>query len=432
MDSNVKPGKLKRLNLSLGIEEPFFMKIKEEVAKSFDLYFDKCAGSDAIRPDSLICINTYGISASLFESLELLLILDLKSQYKKAVRWIKENFNCSNIGWVNRREFWNRGIASMIGTYLLTEDNLFIDIAQKCANAAISIDEKFDYRSPYINLKTQESRARRWQNGTALVDIVVGLPELISLYKITKNDIFSIAYLSIINNIPFDAGYPIRNYYFLKNKKPACNYTKFDSTLIGFYTILTTAHLIKPMKSTEVFLNKTLNNITFDIENENYFELFPLLDAIKLLNSSSLMINIKGFDEMYQKAKQSHLPPYKLYSLETKNKLTSFRFDASILRSIQRENFMKDDKSINQFVINFFNHSMKYLKNKEGYSGLTVTSNQNLMTSDIQESSLFGEWFKVAALYINGSRDLVTNAVFNEKGHLLHSHLIQGKDNDED
>ena len=374
----------------------FGKQLVAALALAFDEYFQRCPNDDELRPLSGGCVSSYGFSSSLLESVEVLFLLGMKDRYRAAREKIKWKLDCSKLGWVNRREFFSRAIGSLIGSYLVTGDRMFLQKACDCVDTVLSIPNSF---APFVNLVQRKVRVRKWQEGSSILDIISGLPELLRLHLLTKNTSYSAAYLHILSSLPqFGNETLLPSFYDVKKKISFPQVV--DAITVGFVYNLYISNKIKPMKKLQDLLASSISKI-------------GLTD---LRNSSILccLVDVLGHDACH--FGRQTLEPYfgqqsRTDIVETELQYEGFTFSTATFRHLSSQ-----EELIQELIVT----SLVECRSVHGFTGKR-RNNINVSSSDIQHSSFFGEWMNLAAWLATKGADSYQRSVFNERGHLLYS-----------
>ena len=397
--------------------------IRDALKNAFNEYYDNCAGYDEYRPNDKTCVNSFGFSSSMFEALDSLYMLNLKSEFQKAKNFIFNNFSCKSLQWINRKEFWSRCIGSLISSYILTKDKRFLSKANECSQ-----DILFDYNyAPFINIKEKNSRYHNWISGISPVDIVAGLPELFSLSKLTKTDGVSLAYLEILNHLPHPDhdNWKLFNFYQYIDQQliPTNNFSKVDGSLISFYQILAIAHSIRPMKSTEILL-ETIK--TLKVSSAEIMEILNFNEVISTISKVGIYVSevneTQSFPLVIDNILKLYDYPYNIFTSFSSKSTIPFNFDASVLRSI-----IMDEQSLEESrnkILNLTLHSLEKCKFGNGYSGLMKTNSEKIIATNIQHSNFFGQWIGLSSFLLTKQYKVLPDIIFNNRGHILFSKLI--------
>jgi hypothetical protein len=161
--------------------------VKDAIRSSFEAYVKTCGTKDELRLNPISCLSTYGFRATLVEALEALILFE-ENQALESMQKLIHKLYCDGLGVVSRRDLWERVVASFIGSYLITYHDKYLEAAQKCADIILEIDAKSALPYPLLNVRKRTGYERPWENGTIISDIFAGAPELVALYRITKED----------------------------------------------------------------------------------------------------------------------------------------------------------------------------------------------------------------------------------------------------
>lgn len=369
-------------------QDPEFRQILiQTTKKSFSNYIKYCLGHDELRPSSKNCLNSYGISATLIESLETLFILNMTQEYEFSRDFILNNFSLPEI--VDHHEFFSRGIASLIGTYQLTGDKRFLI-------KAVQMTDK-------ILLKTTSNSNLFVEKNLSLPlsEWLAGIPELIVLNEFFHKPV----YQDLIKHAISDKS---SNYSIQKNKKDALIYNSFMTSFIRNSLII--GELLKENDISRPLLNrKMLKKLDMGKESKKLIKSFEksMPDAIiDLTFASQLMPVVK---EMPQSL-IDHIDDVTRFG--DKAHMTGFHFSGDELLALAlRGKFDIVKKTILT--------SLETYSYGDGFSGTTTTSYGDFRPNDIQHTEFLGEWLKVGALISTGYASILNRAIFNEFGHIL-------------
>ena len=407
-----------RIKRKLDLSNPPTTKLISNVRTAFNSYFKTCKKFDEILPRQKTCKKTVGFHASLLESIETLYLLNLKEEYQKALNFITNDFNCSKLQWVNRHEFWSRGIGSLIGSYTLTGNKIFLRHAEECADLMLSVDE-IDTQEAYsfVNLQQQEGKKRSWQNGNAISDITAGLPELAALYHITKKTKYEDAIESIYGKIPIQDS-RVGQFYDKEGKKlSSVDYNDGYTTSFFFNTVL--GVILKENIETLTFVSEAISNIPTDIKNYPNLN-YPLLDVAHYFEVGEIPSVISIEDDLYDLVKTNYSRPiYSAFSLDSNLYKLGFNFEGAAIRALARD--VEDNVKGKETIIKTVNEAFVRTKLGSGFSGMRKTSSIQQTTSlnHVMSSNIFGQWASVGALAASGNLRLINTSVINERGHFL-------------
>lgn len=395
--------------------------IKQMTYFGFSSFIKNCPESDEIRPITNQCLQNFGFQSTVFESLEPLYILNLAKSFNVAKEIVLKYFKKSEghrIVFKNsnliRSELYDRAVASLIGIFLISQDQSFLSAAKQLVSSIMQVDSKSYFPYSIINLEKQQGFERDWENGTSISDIVSGLPEILSLYKITKED----KYLNFVTDLleklrksnsqlnghemfafyNSEDGQNRTSYFF--NERNANYFREFYESLLRSYYLIDLKE-IKDIIPSSILSGKNTNDVFFDSNHFSYY-----------INSS---------------APKNDVSPSLQAQFNDK-----FEFDATFVRNNLRKisylflNNQKDESKnefenkINEYVINLLDETENKCKSLFGYSGLSYSSNKKQRQNNIQHSSFFGNWINTLSYALEFNITFWNRALFSTRGHLLY------------
>jgi hypothetical protein len=211
-------------------DRSFAAAVSGATSHAFTQYFSRCSHHDSLLSDGT-CYSPFGSRASLFESLETLYLLNLRTEFRQA-REAVAALSVGDFGWVNRHEFWGRVIGSLIGTFLLTGDELFIEKAIHFAEPLLSF-QSVPFPT-FVCMNCDEPSGNSSGFGTCLADCAAGLPEIASLCSLTKNKKYLSAFQFMLSQLPR----PVSGTYFdfyRTNRVPAGRHHHMNGHQVGFF-----------------------------------------------------------------------------------------------------------------------------------------------------------------------------------------------------
>ena len=155
---------------------------------------------------------------------------------------------------------------------------------------------------------------------------------------------------------------------------------------------------------------------------------YPLLDSISQLqnqnyNFSQIASNFSQFQIingvsgiMYRKNDNND---FSIFSNSLSRIISGFHFDGTILRLLLKNSTLGEDPSCQLELRTLIQKALEKTKAGKGFSSFQSTSASKLLFTDLQDSELFCQWLLMAALEQIGRKDLVVQAIFNERGHIL-------------
>lgn len=366
---------------------------------AFINYFTNCINHDEFRPISKKCLDNYGFSVSLFESLETLYILNMTNDFQKAKNYIM-NFSFDNRGFINVHEFWSRGIASLIGAYQLSGDISFLFKASQLADQVL-----YREKNDFINIKLGESSSIA-TGKHFLSNWLSGVPEIMILNEFIQAP----CYIEYIKRE-------------ISRK----------SDIFIYPQEFTKKHTYEPIFN---FLTTSF------IKNANLVQ--KLLSLMPQINIKEMKHDYQSKSDFIDKSKKllKHFKITKktrLSELTLASQLLSFRniFPPNLLDNLENEERYGDVKNMFGFqfkgdeifdlsrrgefdiVKKTITNSLQKYKTKTGFNGITSSSIGNKYPDDIQHTEFLGEWLKVGAMISCGYQFLFQTGIFNEYNHIL-------------
>ncbi|OHT14939.1 hypothetical protein TRFO_14576 [Tritrichomonas foetus] len=402
--------------------EQFFQSIINACIFAFNSHFENCKFSDEFLPSSKQCRDTFGFYSTIIESIETIYLMHLENLSTIIKYFLQENFDCSKIGWVNRREFWSRLVGSFIGSYHLSHDPFYLYHAEKCASLMMNIEKKRKHPFPFININESKYKKRIWTNGTSLNEISVGIPEFFALFKITKNQTYINSANRILKTLPtIKKEKKLPEILSIPRGFVATNMRNVDILSINFYRNLAIANNIQKSGKIVKILENMEKTLKVDL-NVNFSRFIPLLDtypySFKFANQYNLK---KKVIELYSS------PEFKIFKPGSNFQISGFTFEADSLRIFLRDVTVNNDIKMKTLIMEVISESLNKLKIENGYSGISHSNSEKFVFDKIQHSNFISQWLKVGILLDRSYPDLVNTAIFNEKGHILSCDFMNKK-----
>ena len=145
--------------------------IKRTMKKAWEAYKKDAWGYDFLAPQSHTGKNIYGLSLTIVDSLDTLLLMNMTEEFEEARDFLNTSFKMETT--VSFFETTIRCLGSFITTYEQTGDKMFLDLAQKLADKLMpAFDTYYGFPRTMVNLKTGECYDHLWSNGlTLLADV---------------------------------------------------------------------------------------------------------------------------------------------------------------------------------------------------------------------------------------------------------------------
>ena len=412
----------KGLTPLIKLETKFSTFIQKSLSSSFNLVYQKCLYSDGISPKNFKCYNFSGFSSSIIESLESLYLLNMKVEFEKVKNFLINSFDCSKLQWVNRHEFWSRIIGSFIGTYIISKDNFFLKEAEKCVNILLE-PNLMETIYEFINLNLKIGKNKQFKNGISLSEISSGLPELISLYILTKNEKYLISIEEILQLIP-KFNYLNSAIYNLTTQSSNLEMSILDGFGLNFYYNLALSYYLKDLPEIQTILQSLphISRLNSNSDPSNFYSILEISEIMNLLeNPLSIPMEFKIKDYLNSQYNNSRLPMVRQSEDSPKS---GFNFESLPIRYLIKESLINNNNKL-------FNHYQSLIVSiltstqlGKGFCSMRMTRKGLYQKSNYQSSNLFGQWFTLSSFIASGHQKLLLNSLFNDRGHLIASNSL--------
>ena len=431
-------------NLYPNFSNIFTCDVYDAINKSFSSYFRFCKGRNELKPNEGECSDLFGFSSTLVESLETLALMKDHTLFRKAKQYLQSNNYFSTLELVDRHEFWSRVIGSFIGTYIITHDTFFLKQATFLADETIKIETLNNNNYPaFINFKDSTVKHRPFQNGTALSDILVGLPEISALYLLTKKEKYNERANFLVDSVPPP---PLRgvhyHFYDMKTKKPnsplyfqpnfqetndetypSLTFEEIDGNTVGFYINLALDIKLRGNKKATLLLEHSSKHLNGSL-GKDFYIIWPLLETIDLISDYHFFHLGEKEVEIRDTAYEAYEgPQFKIFQWtslnQSSNTLYNFQFSGTIPRLWLKKASIFESEGLRKKLKKLFAFSLGHCKYGYGFSSFKRTNDGIYLYSDIQNSEFLSEWMKAALLLANRDDDLVKKMIINDRGHIL-------------
>jgi hypothetical protein len=384
-------------------------KLVKAAKSAFSVYEKYCSNFDEVRPKTRECTNYYGFYATAVESLETFYLLGMKEQFNKAKKIVVKKLLPKEIGWVNRQEFWSRCIGSLIGTYILSGEHIFLERAAMFADKLINLQGRFPRFPTFVNFKLNKKEGTPWKNESiSLSDITVGLPELFTLYNLTGVVKYLSAANQIISSVPEErsARKQFVNDITLKEIDFDRGLYEMDGHTIDMYNSLANSYLLTKNK----IIFKKIKSLKKNFNNPgNVLTSSDVIETVRLMGKINVPITISSFKNDVINAYSDFQNLFKNHSRRT---IQGFNFESQPLRA------MLFTGKLDEFAKGYM-ESFDQFKCGDGYCGKMQTSSGRWISSGIQNSAFLGEWLKLGAEYLLIDEQDIKEGVVNSRGHFL-------------
>lgn len=380
------------------------------VRKSLGFYLDKCIGHDEINVENGDCIDEFGFSSTLFESLETMMMLDMKDELRRAIKYLKTSFNIQQVKWCSRRELWTRVIGSLIGAYSISKDNFFLELACNIAENSILHDNEF---SRVLNTEGF-GKEMAGIKSKFISDFSAGLPELAALFKFTNRLTFKKQIDNILIRLPIKHN-KIGTVY--NNDTSYQDNKGIDGYIMNFLSDISMFNEIIPNSAIEAFIVEYCSYLQPKLVSSSTF-LYPLFQIISYFEQKEAVLMLPVEEDLIL-----HL--YNNYKINKNRSLALFndlsdlgyKFEGDGLRELIRKS-SKDTKIMKLFI-----HILEITKRGRGFSSLMKSTKRKIHHTNIQSSNLFGQFFGLGSIVVSGNIQVLDRYIINSRGHLLIPHI---------
>lgn len=137
---------------------------------------------------------------TIVDSLDTMLIMNLKEEFAEAREWVKESLNFEKDVFVNLFETTIRVLGGLLTAFHFTGDDLFKVKAEDIGDrlmGAMTAPSPIPYSD--VNLKTKEAKQPGWGGESSLSEVTTIQLEFRDLSRITKNDTFEVSFYKLIS-----------------------------------------------------------------------------------------------------------------------------------------------------------------------------------------------------------------------------------------
>jgi len=167
-------------------------------------------GKDHLKPISKTHQTWFNLGLTLIDSLDTMIVMNLKEEFVEAKNWVKDNLNFNINKDVNLFETTIRVLGGLLSTYHLSKERVFLDKAIDLADRLLT---SFDTPSgvPYsdVNLKTKTGHAPKWSPDSSTSEVTTIQLEFRDLSRATGNPKYEEAIAKVsrhVHNLPKTEG----------------------------------------------------------------------------------------------------------------------------------------------------------------------------------------------------------------------------------
>jgi len=167
-------------------------------------------GKDHLKPISKTHQTWFNLGLTLIDSLDTMLVMNLKEEFTEAKKWVSENLNFNINKDVNLFETTIRVLGGLLSTYHLSKDRVFLDKAIDLADRLLtSFDTPSGVPFSDVNLKTKTGHAPKWSPDSSTSEVTTIQLEFRDLSRATGNPKYEEAIAKVsrhVHNLPKTEG----------------------------------------------------------------------------------------------------------------------------------------------------------------------------------------------------------------------------------
>lgn len=372
----------------------------EKLKTSFYQYWNNCRYSDYYQPLSGNCLNSSGLSITLFEFLDALYLANLSHEFELASNFILEKISPERSKNINVYELSTKVIGSLLSIYGLTGENSFLSKSKMFADLVLhSFTGPMPH--PFIDGTNQKPFDFGFMEGTFLSETSGFLLEFANLYDLTGDGKYFDKiqnYISCIANSSDKITYGI---WSTENCEALQNTPSYNQLISSFFTNFIKFSQIYDSNYSEKITNNVYKAI-YEFSNPNIYHITDrfafipesICEVISLTKGSIYEQKISHISNICARLRNNFIPSSYVDSDE-------FNFDTSLLYEDFNRSVSIDD-----------------LKNLEcGNVLCSLSSIGHNYKEDLMPSSAISKWLKF--LLLRDVEDLGYTYVINDAGHML-------------
>jgi len=166
--------------------------IKREFLHSWEGYKNFAWGQDELKPVSRTPHENFGMGLTLVDSLDTIIIMGLDKEYEECLEWIRDDLTFGHQVDINLFETTIRIMGSLLASYHLKGEQIFLDKAKQLADQMIyAFDSPTGIPYGTLNLQTRTKFNPGWSGGASTVAEVGSIQmEWQYLSRLTNNPIY--------------------------------------------------------------------------------------------------------------------------------------------------------------------------------------------------------------------------------------------------
>ncbi|KAK2845449.1 hypothetical protein Q7C36_010303 [Tachysurus vachellii] len=176
--------------------------VREAFRHAWKGYTDFAWGHDELKPISKSYSEWFGLGLTLIDALDTMWILGLKKEFEDARQWVATQLSFGKNVEVNLFESTIRILGSLLSTYHLTGDALFLEKAKDIGSRlmpAFNTPSKIPYSD--VNIGSGVARPPRWTSDSTVAEVTSIQLEFRELSRLTGDPKYQAAVMEVMRQV---------------------------------------------------------------------------------------------------------------------------------------------------------------------------------------------------------------------------------------
>ncbi|XP_027018619.1 mannosidase, alpha, class 1B, member 1b [Tachysurus fulvidraco] len=176
--------------------------VREAFRHAWKGYTDFAWGHDELKPISKSYSEWFGLGLTLIDALDTMWILGLKKEFDDARQWVATQLSFGKNVDVNLFESTIRILGSLLSTYHLTGDSLFLEKAKDIGSRlmpAFNTPSKIPYSD--VNIGSGVARPPRWTSDSTVAEVTSIQLEFRELSRLTGDPKYQAAVMEVMRQV---------------------------------------------------------------------------------------------------------------------------------------------------------------------------------------------------------------------------------------
>ncbi|KAF4074283.1 hypothetical protein AMELA_G00237750 [Ameiurus melas] len=176
--------------------------VREAFQHAWKSYKDFAWGHDELKPISKSYTEWFGLGLTLVDSLDTMWILGLKKEFEEARQWVATHLSFGKNVDVNLFESTIRILGSLLSTYHLTGDALFLEKAKDIGSRlmpAFNTPSKIPYSD--VNIGSGVAHPPRWTSDSTVAEVTSIQLEFRELSRLTGDTKYQDAVMEVMKQV---------------------------------------------------------------------------------------------------------------------------------------------------------------------------------------------------------------------------------------